>query len=71
MGPVETDKQGLGLLGQRAVLKGRVKAGAWSLPPWPWGWLRCLFGRKHGVSKEWQTKARVWLQGPTQLWRQF
>ena len=31
MGPVETDKQGLGLLGQRAVLKGRVKAGAWSL----------------------------------------
>lgn len=29
---METDKQGLGLLGQRAVLKGRVKARAGSLP---------------------------------------
>lgn len=50
MGPMETDKQGLGLLGQRAVLKGRVKARA-GLCPWPWGWLRCLFRRKHGMSR--------------------
>lgn len=48
---METDKQGLAL-GQRAVLKGRVKARAGSLPLALGLAEVLLFRRKHGVSVE-------------------
>lgn len=42
----------------------------WALPA-PWGVLRCLLGRKDGMSAWWLMKAGTFLQSPTLLWRPF
>lgn len=70
---METDTHSRGRSSQGTALEGAVTRGrgqVWAHPA-PRGLLRCLLGRKHGMSVWWRMKAGTFLQSPTLLWRQL